>query len=119
MDLILNRSSPITEPCRTSRLEVGRMSDELPSTTTHCFLSLVPRTDARACERVWLHKLLQNLKASNAIAKRCLLEYCSSKIIYVLPCESSSFTILWLSMCYVFSGPFATAGSPSYVYIQC
>jgi len=97
MDLILNRSNPITEPCRTSRLEVtGRMSDELLSTTTHCSLSLMPRTDARACERVWLHKLLQNLKASNAISKRCLLEYCGSKIIYVLPCESSSFTVVGL-----------------------
>jgi len=30
---------------------------------------------------------------------------------YVLSCESSSFTILWLSVCCVLSGPFATAGS--------
>ena len=28
---------------------------------------------------------------------------------YVLSCESSSFTILWLSVCCVLSGPFATA----------
>ena len=30
---------------------------------------------------------------------------------YVLSCESSSFKILWLSVCCVLSGPFATAGS--------
>ena len=41
--------------------------------------SVVPRPNARACERVWFHKskflgLLQNLKASNEIAKQRLLE---------------------------------------------
>jgi len=36
---------------------------------------------------------------------------------YVLPCESNSFTILWLSMCCVLSGPFATAGSQAYIHI--
>jgi len=35
----------------------------------------------------------------------------------VLLCESSSFMILWLSVCCVLSGPFATAGIPSYVHI--
>ena len=92
--------------------------------STNCISpdSLVPRPYARARERVWLHKSkslgsLQNLKASNEIAKWRLLEYCGSKRIYVLPCESNSFTILWLSMCCVLSGPFATAGSPSYIYI--
>jgi len=44
-----------------------------------CMDRLVPRPYTRACERVWLHKSkslgpLQNLKASNEIAKRCLLE---------------------------------------------
>jgi len=72
--------------------------------------SLVPRPYAHACERVSLHKskslgLLQNLKASYEIAKRRLLEYCGSKRIYILLCESSSFTILWLSLCLVLSGP--------------
>jgi len=52
----------------------GRTSDELPSTTTHTFLSLMPRPCARVCERVWLHKskslgLLQNLKASNNVVE--------------------------------------------------
>jgi len=42
-------------------------------------ISLVLRPYAHACERVWLHKPkslgpLQNLKASNEIAKRHLLE---------------------------------------------
>jgi len=41
--------------------------------------SLMPRPYARVRERVWIHKskslgLLQNLKVSNGIAKRCLLE---------------------------------------------
>ena len=41
--------------------------------------SLVLRPNARAHETVWLHRSkslgsLQNLKASNGIAKRCLLE---------------------------------------------
>ena len=83
----------------------------------------MPRPYARARKRVWLHKSkslgsLQNLKMSNEIAKRRLLEYCGSERIYVLPFESSSFTILWLSMCCVLSGPFATAESPSYTYMH-
>ena len=36
---------------------------------------------------------------------------------YVLSCESSSFTILWLSVCCTLSGPFATAGSQDYIHI--
>jgi len=36
---------------------------------------------------------------------------------YVLLCESSSFMILWLSVCCVLSGPFATAGSQAYINI--
>ena len=71
----------------------------------------------------WLHNSkslgplqIQNLKASNEIAKQRLLEYCGSERIYILPCESSSFTILWLSLCLVLSGPFATAGNP-YIYV--
>ena len=48
--------------------------------------------------------LLQNLKASNEVAKWRLLEYCGSERIYVLLCESRSFTILWLSVCCVLSG---------------
>ena len=72
--------------------------------------SLVPRPYARARERVSLRKSkslgpLQNLKASYEIAKRRLLEYCGSETIYILLCESSSFTILWLSLCLVLSGP--------------
>jgi len=35
--------------------------------------------------------------------------------MYVLPCQSSSFTILWLSACCVLSGPFVTAGSQAYI----
>ena len=69
------------------------------------------------CARVQILGPLQNLKASNEIAKWRLLEYCGSERIYILPCESSSFTILWLSLCLVLSGPFATAGS-SYIYIH-
>ena len=50
-------------------------------------LSLVPRPYACARERVWLHKSkslspLQNLKASNEIAKRRLLESCGSEELY-------------------------------------
>ena len=61
----------------------------------------MPRPYTRVRKRVWLHKSkslgsLQNLKMSNEITKWCLLEYCSSERIYVLPFESSSFTILWL-----------------------
>ena len=55
----------------------------------HCNVmlhSLVPRPHARAREKVWLHKSkslgpLQNLKASNAITKRHLLEQCCSEKI--------------------------------------
>jgi len=36
---------------------------------------------------------------------------------YVLPHESSSFMILWLSVCCVLSGPFAKAGNQAYIYI--
>ena len=93
----------------------------------HCNVmlhSLVPRPHARAREKVWLHKSkslgpLQNLKASNEIAKRRFLEYCGCERIDILRCELSSFTILWLSLCLVRSGPFATAGSPSYIYNYC
>ena len=82
--------------------------------------SLVPRPYARAGERVWLQKSksldpLQNSKASNEIAKLHLLECGSKRIMYVLPCESSSFTILWLSACWVLSGPFVTAGCQDYI----
>ena len=80
------------------------------------------KTEYSLVPRPWLHKSkslgpLQNLKASNEIAKRRLLEYCSSERIYILPCESNSFTILWLSLCLVLSGPFATAGSLSCIYV--
>jgi len=53
------------------------------------------------------------LKASNEIAKRHLLECCSSERIYVL-CESRSFTILWLSACVLCA--FRTAGSQAYTH---
>jgi len=60
--------------------------------------------------------LASELKASNEIAKQRLLEDCGSERIYVLPCESSSFTILWLSVYCVLSGPFVTAGSHAYTH---
>jgi len=65
----------------------------------HQLDSLVPRPYARAHERVWLHKSkslgpLQNLKASNQIAKRPLLEYCGSDTIYILPCEAPSYGLV-------------------------
>jgi len=80
-------------------------------------LSVVHSMTAKSCKNGNCASTIQKWKASNAIAKRRLLECCGSERIYVLPFESSSFTILWLSMCCVLSGPFATAESPSYIRI--
>jgi len=49
-------------------------------------ISLVPRPNAHACKRVWLHKPKslgshQNLKVSNENTKRCLSERVSKRIL--------------------------------------
>ena len=83
-----------------------------PPPLSHPFCSLVTKT-LHTCAQEGLVTQVQILGPASEFES---IQWSGSERIYVLPCESSSFTILWLSVCCVLSGPFATAGSQAYTH---